>query len=204
MIIYMATNIINGHKYIGQTVRSLELRIKEHIRHASNNADSMYFHRALRKYHPESFTWSILRECNTIEELNKYETDYIGLYNTYNNGYNCTYGGQKCGMLGLKHTEKSKLKTSKSMLGRTYHGTKKGHEIPVETRLKISTSLKGRFCGKDNSQFGKCGKDNLASKPVIINGKYFETLKEAAEFVGVVRGTISYRIKIKKEGYQYA
>lgn len=48
MLIYKATNKINGKIYIGQTHKSLEERKMCH-KHDSKNIDT-YFYRAIRKY----------------------------------------------------------------------------------------------------------------------------------------------------------
>ena len=51
MIIYKATNKINGKVYIGQTINSLEHRKSGHEREARYQKEtSVYFHNALLKY----------------------------------------------------------------------------------------------------------------------------------------------------------
>lgn len=49
-IVYMATNILNGKKYIGQTVKTLSGRKHEHIKHALIGRYTMPFHGSIRKY----------------------------------------------------------------------------------------------------------------------------------------------------------
>ena len=51
-IIYKATNILDGKCYIGQTVKILEKRKREHINSAlgKNNKNLMVFHKAIKKY----------------------------------------------------------------------------------------------------------------------------------------------------------
>ena len=43
MIIYKATNIINGKCYIGQTIRSLKDRINQHIIVKNNKSRTVIF-----------------------------------------------------------------------------------------------------------------------------------------------------------------
>lgn len=105
MIIYKVTNIINNHSYIGQTVTSLSKRKAAHLSDVLIKKDSTYFHRAIRKYGVNDFEWSIIDECSAIEELNRLEIYYIGYYDTFDNGYNLTLGGE--GSVGFKHTEES-------------------------------------------------------------------------------------------------
>lgn len=169
MIIYKVTNKINSKSYIGQTVRGLDQRKYQHIHTAlKTSRTKLHFHSALKKYQPENFTWEILRECDSLEELNMYEADYIGLYNTYNCGYNCTYGGD--GAPGSKHSEETKRVLSK---------LQRGHKMPEEFRLKIS-------------------------KPVIINGQYFDSLRAADRSLDISAATIKIRIENEVEGYRYA
>ena len=94
MIIYKATNKINGQSYIGLTTRTLRERQLEHQRHL--NTENTYFHRAIKKYGIENFEWSIIDDSSNSEsELRQKETYYINKYNTLApNGYNITTGGE--------------------------------------------------------------------------------------------------------------
>ena len=87
-IIYKITNKVNGKSYIGQTRYTIEFRWKQH----QHKKDDTYFHNAIHKYGIENFSIEILEECN-IEDLNSREIFYIAKYNTFNNGYNLTIGG---------------------------------------------------------------------------------------------------------------
>lgn len=92
--IYKITNLINGHSYIGQSL-NIEKRWKNHQIAAFNSKDESYsypLYRAIRKYGIESFVLDVLEECD-YQLLNEKEMYYIKYYNTYNNGYNQTLGG---------------------------------------------------------------------------------------------------------------
>ena len=78
-IIYKATNNINGKVYVGQTIFSLDNRRKEHIRLSKANFPRYLFHRALKKYGEENFSWDILEECDKCL-LNNLEEFYIALF----------------------------------------------------------------------------------------------------------------------------
>ena len=91
-IIYQCINLINNKIYIGQTIRTLEERQKEHLKKAIN--DGTYFHNAILKYGKENFQWSILGEYPN-EQLNYWENYWIEKkqsYYIYNKGYNMTTG----------------------------------------------------------------------------------------------------------------
>lgn len=53
----------------------------------------MAIKRAILKYGKENFTIRELEKCE-ISKLNEREKYYISLYNSYNDGYNSTIGGQ--------------------------------------------------------------------------------------------------------------
>lgn len=92
-LIYKATNILNNKSYIGQTVKTVEERKKEHFYMAFNKNEQTYFYNALRKYGKENFKWEILEENILKEQLNEREIFWINYYNTFNKGYNLTKGG---------------------------------------------------------------------------------------------------------------
>lgn len=93
MIIYKATNKINGKCYIGATTGSLTIRKNVHIYQSKSTSKTTHFHNALRKYGKENFEWVIIRYCADILEMNRMETFYIWLYDTIRNGYNIKAGG---------------------------------------------------------------------------------------------------------------
>ena len=87
-VVYCITNAINDKKYIGITTRTIEQRFKEH-----KEADS-YIGKAIRKHGVENFEIEIIDEALTKEELCDNEIYWIEKYNTFNEGYNLTRGGE--------------------------------------------------------------------------------------------------------------
>ena len=114
MIVYKASNNINGKCYVGQTIHSLEYRKQKHF-NRMNRRSNQYFYNALRKYGFDAFFWEILCECNTKEELDEKEKYYIKYYNSFmdNNGYNMTVGGDK-GTLGWCPSKETRKRMSDS------------------------------------------------------------------------------------------
>lgn len=90
-IIYCAYNKVNGKRYIGRTIQRLSERKCGHYNHDPH----LYFHRALRKYPPENWEWSVIEECNSFEELQRREIYWIAYYDSTNpdTGYNILAGG---------------------------------------------------------------------------------------------------------------
>ena len=98
--IYKFENKINHHIYIGQSV-NITQRYKDHLNRyknnfTSNNEYDSAIHRALRKYGLENFSFEIIEECpNDTTILNEREIFWINYYNSYNDGYNETPGGDQ-------------------------------------------------------------------------------------------------------------
>lgn len=92
-LIYKITNINNGKSYIGKTSKTLEERLKEHIKSSKRVVSEIRpLYRAFNKYGIESFVIELIEEveCN-ISSIR--EIFWIDFYNTYKNGYNATKGG---------------------------------------------------------------------------------------------------------------
>ena len=87
-IIYKITNKVNNKSYIGQTRYTLQFRWNQHL----HKKDNTYFHNAISKYGKDNFSLEILEECD-VEKLNDREIFYIAKFDTFNNGYNLTIGG---------------------------------------------------------------------------------------------------------------
>lgn len=147
MIVYCATNNLNGKKYIGQTVRSLEERKQEHFYNAKkHNPGCVLFYKALRKYGDNGFKWDVIAKAKDREELNKLESYYIEKYDTTNpeKGYNLKGGGYNPFL-----TEVVKRKIGVAQLGelnhmygkhgKDNHSSKKVYNVTDETYYESAT-----------------------------------------------------------------
>ena len=92
MIVYLATNQIDGKQYVGQTKNTLEYRCYHHRQAACRVEDktNSKFYNAIRKHGWENFDWSILYEGARIDKMEKF---FIKKLNTMEEGYNMTPGG---------------------------------------------------------------------------------------------------------------
>jgi len=113
-VIYKATNSITGKSYIG--FDSNWPRRKSVHKRKSENGPRQYFHSAIHKYGWDVFIWEILYILEDREFALEMEQHCIVLYNTYNNGYNLTLGGE--GTMGRVVSEETKLKMAKSNTGK--------------------------------------------------------------------------------------
>ena len=90
--IYSITNVVTGDMYIGQTIQDFEKRWKSHIS-ALNRGDNEYLQRSWNKYGEDAFKFKAIHYCDELDILNDLEKYYIKKYDTYNNGFNMTEGG---------------------------------------------------------------------------------------------------------------
>ena len=91
--IYLITNKINNKKYVGKTTTTIEKRWLEHIADSKKEkCEIRPLYRALRKYGIDNFFIKEIEKCD-IKNLSKRERYWIQYYNTYENGYNATLGG---------------------------------------------------------------------------------------------------------------
>lgn len=172
--IYKATNTINQKIYIGFD-SSWPTRQQQHLMESAgpNPDDGSVFHKAIRKYGPDAFTWEVLCQSRDGEHLlNEMEGYFIRLYKSHyldGHGYNMTYGGE--GTLGRVHTKETRRKIGDAKKNRpltvkereaiqrlnewqkgrpkSEESNRKrseslmGHETPQETREKMSRKKKG-------------------------------------------------------------
>ena len=162
-IIYKATNLINGKCYIGKTEREFKKRMCEHMNPSSAPDKEVYFHRAIKKYGKQNFTWEVIYECDDPLILGIMETMKIIVnhsHHTEGKGYNLTWGGDGH-ITGYKLTDKTKRRISKANTG------KKRTEKSKERYSKSKTlywenqnkrdEQSNRFMGENNPMFGKEG-----------------------------------------------
>ena len=156
MLIYKVTNNINKQIYIGQTTLSLEQRKYKHEQESRNKyRKTVKFHNALLKYGFSNFTWEILKECNSQEELDYSEKYYIQLYDSCNRnkGYNLKYGGRIGGIFSeeakenLSKSTKLKWKNPKCA-EKMLRGLRKGTETMKEKASKNYIEHVCPVCGK--------------------------------------------------------
>lgn len=90
--IYKIYNDINEKVYIGQTSLTVEHRFKEHLTKAkTKERENLPLYNAMKKYGIEHFFVETIEKTDNLQEREKY---WIQYYDSYNNGYNATLGGE--------------------------------------------------------------------------------------------------------------
>lgn len=184
MIIYCITNKVNGKQYVGQTVRTLEERYKEHIRNKTS-----YLGTAIRKYGRENFTAEVIDSSLLIDDLNEKEIYWTKKLKTkIPHGYNLVDGGDNT--LGYNHTLEARMKMSMtkkslgSMVGAKNHFYGKIHT--KETREKMSAAWKTGRRVMTPELKEKLKESHHTRKVMnVTTGEVFNSIKEAGEVHGV-------------------
>ena len=132
-LIYLATSKTSGKSYVGQTIRTLSVRMAEHKYQSCKLGRTVALCSAIRKYGFDDFTWSILEHIEGIDLLNEREMFWIAKLDTYNTGYNSDKGGTNHMNREISdHTRRLRSINSKGVNNAMY-----GKKHTDETRAKI-------------------------------------------------------------------
>ena len=163
--IYLIRNKVNGKCYIGQTQE--KNGFDSRYSYSGEGIERVYNHHRYLKEHNKSYNKHLLGsiekygfeafEINkcldyafSLEELNVKEKVYIQLYDSFENGYNETLGGE--GKEGCCHSEETKTKISEANKGK-HKGENHymyGKHLSEEHKIKISEAKKGKYVGENN------------------------------------------------------
>lgn len=138
MYIYKIVNKLNGKVYIGQCINSVESTLNYY-------GSGKIIRAAINKYGKDAFEKTILEVCNTREELNKKEIEYIEKYDSVATGYNISTGGNG-GNLGETVNKKISETVKRLWKSGHYDSVDWSNKPPVseKTRHLLSIANLGR------------------------------------------------------------
>ena len=181
-IIYIVKNKVNNKRYVGASFGTLTNRWKWHVDRAHIKTKKGSIAEAILEFGENNFTKKILKRTN---ELSKFERHYIKRLNTlFPNGYNLSTGGIGYGNLGRKvKIANIKFKTLKDAA--KHFGVNQGTFV---TRLSSGWTLE-QAAGL--VKYDKIPANNIKVK---IDGKNFDSVRDAAKFYGIHDHTARTRI----------
>ena len=146
MIIYCATEINTGKRYIGRTIKPLPERIRRHKYTAENRIPRCKFHEALAANNFD-FRWDIIETCTTTKTLVERETYWIRHYNTLDDNY----GYNTAPAVAMTDATREKISQAKKGKKHSCAAKKKmslahiGLKHSPETIAKIRKATKGQM-----------------------------------------------------------
>ena len=172
--IYKVTNTINGKYYIGQTIQNVKERFYQHCATKCSKAVSnMAIHRAIKKYGKSNFTVEVIEEIDSAN-LNDRERYWIKYYNSYNNGYNSTKGGQD-GCKSFKDLDVESIikeyNTGKSLrtLGTIFKVDKQTiKDLLIRHNVELRTTRTYKLSQKDRDKVLEDFASGLSRKEIMI------------------------------------
>ena len=171
--IYKITNKVNGKSYIGQTIQSVKERFYQHCATKCSQAIlNMVIHKAIAKYGKSNFTIEVIEEVESAN-LNDRERYWIRYYDSYNNGYNSTEGGQD-GIKLFKNLDTESIvreyKSGKSLreIGRLFNVDKQTiKDLLVRNNINLRTTRTYKLSQKDREDIIKDLSLGLSRKEII-------------------------------------
>lgn len=205
MLIYEIINKINNKKYIGLTSNeNPKIRWDSHKREVKRGSN-LPIHKALRKYGYDNFKFNVIVSgISNKTELNYAEKYLIAFYNTVEDGYNCTIGGEGHSAFGVNHHLFGSKNERISILNKSRKGIplsdnhknaiKKGSrklKHTEENKIKLSEIKKQQWHSgiyssdeyKEKQRVAKTGIPNPNKRKRIVcieSGEHFDSLGCAA------------------------
>lgn len=195
--VYIHTVKQNNKHYVGITSVKPEYRWGKNGKGYNNQV----FGKAINKYGWENIEHKVV--SNDLKEEEAYELEKILISMLRSNereyGYNVSSGGEKTAV-GSKRSEEFKEKLRIANSGENSHMY--GKHLSEETKRKISESGRGRIVSEETkkkmsmAQKGKrTGAERWCSRPVTIDGKRFDTIKDCADYLGEKKETVGHWLR---------
>ena len=185
-IVYIIQNKINKKIYIGASLGTLANRWKWHTeksilkkRKKGSIAEAIY------KFGKKNFKKRILKRLKNVSELSKFERRYIKKFNSMSPiGYNLSTGGIGYGNLGRKV----------KIAGKKFRTLK---EVAKHFNINSGTFLSRLYAGRTLEQatgLKKYNKIPINNRQVKIDGRKFNSIRDAAKYYGLKDNTVRNRI----------
>lgn len=180
--IYLVTNSVNGHRYIGVTGKAPNRRLRDHFSASQNLKYQGRFYRAIRRHGRENFSIQTLLTCGDRESAFACEITMIAEAKPE---YNSTLGGE--GQLGRKMSEDGRERCGRANRGKR-HRLGSTHTPEVKEILRdLGHKNKSKW-----AKYAHMGPKKQARAVICVNdGKIFKSASAAAEHYDVDKGALT-------------
>lgn len=193
--VYFHTNMDNNKVYVGITSQKIASRWgKNGKNYLEKKKDGNFFQpkfaKAILKYGWEGFTHTIFAEGLSRDEACLMEMTLIALYDSVENGYNITKGGE--GTIGIVISKEGRRRMSELFKGKRMSPEtefKNGHTFTQEVLQKMSEAKKGKPSWNKGIKGYNAGEDNVMKRPEV-----------RAKFKGVKNTRAKKVIQLDMEG----
>ena len=160
IIIYtLSCPITNQIRYVGQTSKTIEFRLKRHLTEKGNCRRINWF-KSLKNKNLLPII-EIIDVVDSNDDWRFWEQYYISLFKSWNfNLVNMTDGGD--GIIGFKHSEATKLEFSKKRKGRKL--TKEWRENIIKNKADTSGEKNGMYGKKHSDEHKKRVSEKLIGR----------------------------------------
>lgn len=179
--IYKITNKINKKVYIGQS-KDIISRWNAHKYYTYNNKTKLQ--NAFSKYGISNFDFEIIEEC-LISELDEKEKYWINYYNSYEDGYNMTLGGQEGRILDYDSIINDFYNT------KSIHQTAKNLNLSRETIRKILDIYNIKY----NKNISIPQEIIMIDPYTLQELKMFPSIKDASNYIKLTESAIRKHLK---------
>lgn len=200
-IVYLITNKVSGKMYVGQTIKTISQRWKQHV---ANKGLQRALSCAIRKYGQDGFLVESIASAGGKEELNALEFDFVESYKTLMPfGYNMKEGGGSSGRLcdsvlkrivesraGYVTSEETKIKQSLSKIGKLKS---------AETKLRMSEANKKRLPISEETRakmYAKSRANPKTKQSILDSNNRYRARIASGLILPVLRGPMSDAHKI--------
>lgn len=201
--IYKITNTLTNKIYIGQSI-DIEKRWEAHkltINNSNIEAYERELYKDMRIFGLNNFSFEIIEECS-FEELNEKEKYWIQYFNSYEEGYNNTRGGSgtlKYDYDKVKELWQQGLTTKEISMQMNINYAQTNIILGI---LGISNKEKYNRNSSSNDSHSRYSK-KVYQKDLLTHAiiNVFESVSEAAQFLGIERST--FREALQKHNNNY-
>jgi group I intron endonuclease len=180
--IYRITNKVNGKVYVGQTRQEVRERWYQH---KDPQSGCRKLRNAIQKYGADNFALDIICVCFD-DDLCRFEMEYIKKYDSCENGYNCTPGGEGVTVWTDEMRKALSLKMTGRKLSAEHAAKNRGVNAPMYGRKHSEETT--ALMRQNNRQVNKQEVDQFTLAGDFV--KRFESLTIAAAAIDVKKTTI--------------